>query len=248
MTFEDYPVGDLRAAAQGDSGSSGSETPSGGGGSAGEAPALAGGAPSDAGAPGATDAPTPLDDFEHQDSVILELDGRKGDWYSSNDGRGLQTPAAGADLLPSPLESARGESTHALHTFGGPFFTWGALVGASLNESEAYDLSGYRGIRFWVRLGSSWGGAAVAKQVRLNLTTAATSTGGPCTVCNDHFGADVPLTAQWTQIDLPLASLTQSGFGRPRLPLDLSAVVDLQLTFPANIAFDLWVDDIVLYR
>lgn len=244
-------MGDLRGAVTGESGAGGSEAPAVGGSSAGEAPSAEGGARPEAGAPATGETVSPLDDFEHEDGVIFELDGRKGDWYVSNDGRGTQTPRAGAELLPSPIEPARDGSTHALHTSGGPFFTWGALVGASLSAESAYDLTGYRGIRLWVRSGAPTGGPVgpgAAKQVRLNLTTAATIAGGSCTVCNDHFGADIPLTAQWAQVDLPLASLKQAGFGRPQIEQDWSAVVDLQLTFPANVSFDLWVDDIELYR
>lgn len=250
VSFEDYPLGDLDGAAQGEAGAGGSETPAAVGGSAaGEAPSLEGGAAAEGGAPATSAEVSALDDFEHEDSTILELDGRKGDWYVSNDGRGVQTPPAGADLLPTPLERARGGSTHALHTSGGPFFSWGALVGASFSSGERYDLSGYRGIRMWVRSSpSAMMGPGAAKQVRLNLTTTATSAGGPCTVCNDHFGADIPLSSQWVLVDLPLKSLKQVGFGRPQLEQDLSAVVDLQLTFPANVAFDLWVDDVELYR
>ncbi len=243
-------MGDLRGAVSGESGAGGA---TGNGAAAGEEPmSEAGAAPVAAGGvPSTPDGVSTVDDFENKDGAILELDDRKGDWYVSNDGRGMQTPRAGAELLPSSLEPPREESTQALHTVGGPFFLWGALVGVSLASGAGYDLSGYTGIRLWVRSGApavGGPGAVAAKQVRLNLTTAATSAGGSCTVCNDHFGADVPLTAQWAQVDLPLASLKQSGFGQPKLELDLSAVLDLQLTFPANVSFDLWVDDVVLYR
>jgi len=251
VSFEDYPLGDLRGGVQAEAGAGGTETPASGGSSAGQAPSTEGGATPEGGAPSTSDSVSAFDDFEHEDDVIFELDGRKGNWYVSNDGRGMQTPRAGAELLPSPIEPARESSTHALHTFGGPFFTWGALIGASLDPDGAYDLTGYRGIRLWVRSGAPTSGPVgpgAAKQVRLNFTTAATIAGGSCTVCNDHFGADVPLTAQWVQVDVPLASVKQTGFGRPQVALDLTAVVDLQLTFPANVSFDLWVDDIELYR
>lgn len=244
-------MGDLRGASavagQGGGG------PTNGGSSAGELPSSDAGSPPEAsaGSAGTDETVSAFDDFEHEDSVILELDGRKGDWYVSNDGRGTQSPRAGAELLPTALDVPREGSSSALHTFGGPFFTWGALVGASLASGEGYDLSGYAGIRLWVRSGASsgaWGAPSAAREVRLNLTTTATSAGGSCTVCNDHFGVDIPLTMEWALVDLPLAGMKQAGFGRPQLKVDLSEVVDIQLTFPANVSFDLWVDDVELYR
>jgi hypothetical protein len=109
-----------------------------------------------------------------------------------------------------------------------------------------YDLSGFRGMRLWVRSGSMLAGSA--KSVRLNLPTPDTNAGGTCMVCNDHFGFDVPLTSQWVQIDVPFSSLEQQGYGRPLLAsADLEHVTSLQLGFVGNVAFDLWVDDIELY-
>jgi hypothetical protein len=149
-------------------------------------------------------------------------------------------------LLSPPRES----SLRAAHTFGGPFPTWGALIGSSLatngSEAAAYDVSGHTGIKLWVRSGAT--SLYAAKQVRLNLPTPATTSGGGCSVCNDHFGVDVPLTSKWTQITVPFSSLRQTGYGMPRLfAPDLSHVMAIQLMFAKNVSFDLWVDDIVFY-
>lgn len=191
-----------------------------------------------------------VDDFQDTDAQILELQGRSGAWYVANDGRGLQTPRAGVPLVPAPLMPARGGSTRGVHTFGGPFSDWGALVGTQLasegGTGVAYDLSGYTGLRVWVRSGAAAPNAA--KSVRLNLRTPATVMGGSCTVCTDHFGADIPLTAQWAQIDLRFASLQQVGFGVPKLAKpDLTQALSIEFLFPANVSFDLWLDDIELY-
>jgi hypothetical protein len=87
-----------------------------------------------------------------------------------------------------------------------------------------------------------------AKKVRLNLPAVATNPGGGCTVCNDHFGVDVPLTTKWVQITVPFSTLKQTGVGKPPLPTpDLAHTTSLQLAFPANTSFDLWVDDVELY-
>jgi hypothetical protein len=198
--------------------------------------------------------PNPLvDDFQDNDSDIPENEGRSGSWYAANDGGfgGLQTPPNGADVVPVLLNPKRGDSTQGVHTFGGPFPLWGAMIGTAFatdgGEPVPYDLSSYKGLRIWVRAGASNPGAA--KKVRLNLPTTATSEGGgKCTTCDDHFGMDVPLTMQWAQVEVPFAMLKQRGFGKPAITkVDLTQVLGMELLFVANVSFDLWVDDVELY-
>ena len=256
MSFNDYPLGDIAGAAgavdQAGTGSGGAR-----GGSESLLPKA--GASSKAGGSGdqggaastVVVAENMIDDFQDSDQAILEQQGRSGSWYAANDGRGTQTPRSDQPLVPTVLETARGASTRAIHTFGGPFMTWGALIGTSLatdgERGLEYDLSGYQGMRLWVRSGST--SLSSATSVRLNLPTPGTNAGsGACTVCNDHFGFDVPLTAQWALVEVPFSSLKQHGYGRPALASpDLEHVTSLQLGFGANVAFDLWVDDIELY-
>lgn len=194
--------------------------------------------------------PSLIDDFEDGDDRILEQQGREGTWFVSNDGTGFQIPASGARVLPTPFMMPRAGSTRGLHTSGGPFETWGAIIGTSLASADdqalPYDLSGFHGIKLWVRSNSM--SLSAAKEVRLNLPTPATTSGGPCTICEDHFGAPIPLTAKWVQVDVPFANLRQSGFGRPQhAKADLTVVTSLEFQFPENVSFDLWIDDIELY-
>jgi hypothetical protein len=273
VSFNDYPLGDPQGApnsggkssaggVSAHAGASGRGGVTSGGSSASTAGASMGGSSkagdtNDAGSPdpgngGTTSVPNALmvDDFEDGNQNILELQGRSGAWYAANDGKGTQTPRAGVPLMPSLLEPARETSTHGAHTFGGPFPTWGALVGTAFASSGdntiAYDLSAYHGLRLWVRSGSMYPNAA--NKLRVNLRTPATMTGGGCTVCTDHFGADIPLTSKWVQVELPLAMLKQSGYGRPMLPSpDLRHVMAIELLFAANVTFDLWIDDLELY-
>lgn len=223
---------------------------SGGGGSANQA----GGNPDqmgDAGAPSQGNPnPNLIDDFEDGDDLIIEQQGRKGSWFVSNDGSGPQMPEDGADALPSAFMLARADSTRGMHTWGGPFRDWGAIIGTELastdGEAAAYDLSAYQGIRLWVRTNVMSPGSA--KSVRLNLPTPATSPGGGCTICDDHFGFAIPLTTKWAQVEVPFANLRQEGFGRPqRMRADLTGVTSLEFQFPENVSFDLWLDDIELY-
>ncbi|HEX2873747.1 MAG TPA: carbohydrate binding domain-containing protein [Polyangiaceae bacterium] len=259
VSFNDYPLGDLKAdeprTLLGGAAGTGSVLPNAG--SSATAGSSTGGtiiAGADGGGDGGAADVTPpdpnallVDDFEDTNAQILERQGRSGSWYVANDGRGLQTPRAGVPVVPAPLMPPRGTSTRGAHTFGGPFSTWGALIGTVLAaEGVAYDLSGYQGLRVWVRSGAAAPGAA--KSVRLNLRTPATVMGGGCTTCGDHFGADIPLTAQWAQVDVPFASLAQLGFGRPVLTKpDLEQALGIEFLFPINVSFDLWLDDIELY-
>jgi len=209
------------------------------------------GGSADAGAPATKLVSTRVvDDFEDGNAAILEQEGRSGAWYVANDGRAMQTPREGMLLLPSLLSPPRGGSTRGAHTFGGPFPTWGALIGipfaTSGSEQVSYDLSGYEGLRLWVRSGAI--GPGFATKVRLSLRTPATIAGGGCTACGDHFGADIPLTSQWAQIDVPLASLRQMGWGQPMLTTaDLAHAMGIELLFVAGMGFDLWIDDVELY-
>jgi len=253
VSFNDYPL-ELSSGASGDAslgGSAGKGGASGAGTTAGKASGGAGTSGASGTHAGGGQAPssapaTMIDDFEDGDRNILEQAGRSGAWYAANDGQGMQTPPGNSALIPSSLNLARGSSLHAAHTFGGPFGAWGALIGTSLAADGAYDVSAYDGIRLWVRSGSM--SPTAAKQVRLSLLTPQTNMGGSCTVCNDHFGAWVPLTPQWTLIELPFSDVKQEGFGVPKPPApDLTRVTGIELFFPMGVSFDLWVDDIELF-
>jgi hypothetical protein len=228
VSFNDYPLGDVEGnATAGASGGSGGISPT-------------------AGASGSfpTKRENLIDDFEDGNAAIITQQGRVGSWYVGNDGMGTQTPRMDQPVAPIFLQPARGPSQRAAHTFGGPFAGWGALIGTAFGP-DAYDLSGYSGLRLWVRTTTS---GEVAQSVRINLPMPGTNAGGDCSVCSDHFGADIPLTSVWTQLSVPFSSLRQRGFGQPQLSEpDLAHVTSLQLSFAGGVAFDLWLDDVELY-
>jgi hypothetical protein len=274
VSFNDYPLGDPNGgestagsvaaggsgASAGDSAAGGKVMPTGGANTGGSDAMPGGGTsampeggssdPDNGGAAPFTVNLNLIDDFEDGNAAIVEQQGRSGTWYIVNDGKGMQTPRADELLTPSLLSPARSQSQHGAHTFGGPFQTWGALIGTSLASSSElgipYDVGGHQGLKLWVRSGAT--SQYAAKQVRLNLPTPGTNTGGGCTVCSDHYGADVALTSKWTQVTVPFSSLKQVGWGRPHLVSpDLAHVTSIQFLFPANVSFDLWLDDIELY-
>lgn len=245
MSFNDYPLGEI----EGRAGISSGGADSGAAGSGGVLPiggsttTMAGSMP-EGGETSAKPLGSLLDDFEDDNTAIPRIDGRSGDWYTGNDTTGTQTPAPGEPPLPIPPEPARAGSNGALHTFGGSFEGWGGLIGTALSNGE-YDMSGYQGIRLWVRLGSFAPG--VAHSMRLNLPAPATnSETGLCSKCTDHFGAVVPLTAEWRQVTVYFKDLKQEGWGVPLLESpDLAHVTSLQ--FGLGTGFDVWLDDIELF-
>jgi len=209
-----------------------------------------GGSTDQSGGAPAEDNPYLIDDFEDGDAEIFERQGRKGSWFVSNDGSGSQTPDVDEPALPSEFMVVRVDSTRGMHTSGGPFATSSPILGTTLasdgTEPVPYDLSGFKGIRLWVRSNST--SPMAAKEARLNLPTSATSRGGACMICGDHFGVSVPLTSKWVQVEVPFSSLKQSGFGRPLIAkADLKLVTALEFQFSRNLSFDVWLDDIELY-
>lgn len=207
-----------------------------------------GGAPSDGGAPN-VESPI-IDDFEDGDGQILVVSGRTGTWYASNDGTDTQTPKPGQGLVPSTLMPARGASTRAARTSGGTFNTWGALIGTALfeknNTAQPYDISGYQGVRFWVKsVSNAWN---AARKMRVALPMTGTVAGSGCTVCNDHFTAEFNLSGTWTQVSVPFSALKQANTGKPQLGApDLKHVIFLEFVVGPQQVFDVYFDDIELY-
>jgi hypothetical protein len=152
--------------------------------------------------------------------------------------------------VPTTLSPARGNSTRGARTSGGAFDNWGALLGAPLLEKSGvaypYDLSGYQGIRFWVKSGTNvWNSA---KKMRLALPMTGTVAGTGCTMCNDHFAAEFNLSTTWTQVSVPFTALKQAGTGKPQLGTpDLKHVIFLEFGVGPHVSFDVYIDDVELY-
>jgi hypothetical protein len=229
VSFEDYPVGPL--------------------GSGGASALATGGASSEAGgASGAnTGASTLLiDDFEDGNSQVLLNAGRNGYWFTANDGTGMQSPDPHADALPELLSPPRGMSTRALHTSGSGFSVWGALVGANFvavgMTAMPYSISAYQGVTFTAKLGR----VGVTAKARLAITNYDTLYG--CTTCDDHFGATVTFSDVFQTIQVPFASLKQTGFGKPLLQtFDTDRTYTLQFSWAKAETFDVWIDDVSFY-
>jgi hypothetical protein len=271
VSFDDYPVGSLRNDASAGKGAQGGGGSGGKGGSGGTVGSSSGGSSSggkggtvgstggsaatsgDAGSPatvggaggeGTVEPPTlMIDDFEDGDIVVLPNDNRMGDWLMDDDDVGYQNTHLPFNVqdLNAALEPARGESTRALHTWGGNHDGWGALVRADLNEQNgtdfAYDLSEYTGLKVWARSGNSdnfpmWVAVVTPDAI----------------ASRDHFGTSVNVSPEWELYTLPFAAMEQDGWGAPVESFKLDEAVGIQFLLGTNdVDFDVWIDDVTLY-
>jgi hypothetical protein len=202
---------------------------------------------------------------------ILRNCGRSGEWFTYNDGSGVQTPMAaladgGANqFLPDLIPGGRGTSQYAAHTYGGGFTGYAGmgftLVGRADGNNGAYDAAshGYTGISFYARLGSTQASAQtnILVQVTDKYSDAA---GGLCNPaqnsgtaqCFDHPKLTIPLNTTWTLVTVSFASLARSGWGyNGTTPLDPTSLYTISFEdngyAGGNVApftFDIWIDDV----
>ena len=180
-----------------------------------------------------------IDDFEDNDARIAPLENRAGFWSASNDNTGTQRPALRGPLSMTRIPGGRGASRFALHTSGGKFTKWGALLAAELSARRCYDASAYAGLRFWARGRGSFN--VVAKMTQISPA----EYGGSCTHdCYDGHRALVSVTSNWQERRITWAELKQKGFGQV-VPFDPRSLLSLEFTVaPEQTPFDFWVDDV----
>jgi hypothetical protein len=213
---------------------------------------------SDADAGGARDAfetgtttPGLIDDMEDNDSFILSREGRQGVWFVVNDGTpgAVQTP--GAPFVMTAIPSGRGASLYAARSTGHGFASWRPLMGFWFHQpttgpKQAYDVSRYRGITFFARFAAS-DAAMISPSLRVVVPVRATDPDGMvCTGggCNDHFGANIALTPEWTSYTILFGAMTQEGWGTQAGQFDAENAYGVEFEFPIQATFDCWIDDI----
>jgi len=202
-------------------------------------------------------SPGLVDDLNDGNGYILENDGRRGGWYTYNDGTGIQTPAGAPPGPPYVCEPETFVPTNGQAcTSGSGFTSWGAGLGVGLLSgadcvSCKYDATAYSGVRFTIS-------GSVVGSVRFMVVTTATHNvrwGGTCAddkVCADNYGTNVTITTQPQVVEVPWTILRQSGWGTPvlfnvRELNNLQWEVDRNTTAPV-VSFDsLCVDDVSFY-
>lgn len=192
--------------------------------------------------------PAIIDDMEDGDYDICENEDRTGSWYTYNES------TTGTQTLELYLE-AREDSVVEMRTVGSSIGSWGATVGVILNGVTLaarlpYDVSGYTGIRFWIRRGpdSSSPSGVIVNMVQEN--TANTDQGGTCEEgpedCSDHYADSVSVSSTWKQYTLPFSGFDQVGWG-DYFPMDLENVLGFEFLMEEYSAFDLLIDDFEFY-
>jgi hypothetical protein len=146
---------------------------------------------------------------------------------------------------------------------------WGATLAITFNADrnnsghalEAYDASGWDGVALWVRLGEQPSNRAMLVSAKDPFTadppgsgsTAArycqTADGKPDAQKCDPFGLAVLLEPEWRFVTVPFELMQQKGYGvpSPNGRLDPAQLLGLELGFSSG-DWDIWVDDISLYR
>ena len=223
---------------------------SGAGGEAGAAGSTPGGSSGTAGSTGSTnfectvragDANDPvIDDLATDDFLVPHNGDRTGEWYSFSDGT--------AEVAVSHVPGSDGEN-YAIHIEGGPFESWGAGFGLTLNQPDAdgaasnglacaYDASAYTGISFSVK------GSGTFRITVQSMDVVPPSGGGTCeSTCYDAHTKRLEATGDWQQIVVPFRTLEQRGFGTP-LDLDLANLRSIQFEVNSPSAINLTIDDI----
>ncbi|MEY4508483.1 MAG: hypothetical protein RLZZ450_605 [Pseudomonadota bacterium] len=182
-----------------------------------------------------------LDDFEDGDSSPLASSGADGYWFVYTDhSRGTITPPDGTKPTPA-LEGAAG-TARSMHIVGGGFTAYGAgLILFPSAQQCTFDVSLVRGVGFWLK------GSTSSAKLIVSVATTQTLDSTYCgTSCNDFHNATYALTSAWTHYSMPWSDLKQSGWGTPA-PFLASQMEYLQFSFPANITFSLYVDEVGFY-
>ena len=218
-----------------------------------------------------------ISDFEDPVAATVVQAGtpmRNGYWYSYNDMSATctQTPANGVAYLPTTPATFPADgtsSTMALHAMWNTCSTWGAGVGADLNQPAVdggmytgpkvpYDLTGYTGITFWAM---ATAGSDTKLRIKLPMTDETKIVdGGNCdeavvgaNKCSDDWGTafSLPTNGSWTQITISFSDATkfkQEGWGAI-FPWAPSHVTSIQIqSSDMGESYDFWVDDMYLTK
>ncbi|MBN2196334.1 MAG: hypothetical protein JW751_26205 [Polyangiaceae bacterium] len=232
----------------------------GGGGAGGTGSAETGGTGGGTGGDGTGGEANPdlVDDFETIDTHIEEVSGRSGYWYTyRGGGDGVITPDQGEDVRPGTLPAGSG-SGRGLHvTCTEPFTDWGGGFGFKLADGDPYaGLADYAGVTFLVRSGVGYGDPHPNLDFRVLITDIVkTNDGGTCPPsghtadeCDNAHQQSLEVTADWTRVTLAFANLRQeTGWGY-QVDFDPSHALAMQIQAGVGDTFDVWIDDVELYR
>jgi hypothetical protein len=200
---------------------------------------------------GITDPPRPcgdelmIDDFEDGDHFICNSGRRRGAWFSFGDGSPDGQLGSGTLFSPSPIPAGEtNTSRRAAHFTGSGFTRWGAILGLNFNfdgiSRAPYNANSAGIIKFRMKSNTPIGFDIITPDTALVID------GGTCVEgadgnCNRHFRWDISVPAPgWTEYKVPFSALRQDGNAQ----WDPSKLFGLQFVAPANVSFDVWIDDV----
>ncbi len=181
-----------------------------------------------------------IDDLSTDDFVVPQNGSRIGEWYTFSDGS--------AEVEISHVAGADG-ADFAVRIEGGPFETWGAGFGLTLNQPDAdgvmsdglacaYDASAYTGIRFMAR------GSGPFRVTVQGMNVVPAAGGGTCeSSCYDAHTRRLEATDDWQEFVVPFRTLEQRGFGTAA-EFDPTILRSIQFEVNAPNGIDLSLDDI----
>lgn len=172
--------------------------------------------------------------FENGSLAVASVGGRGGtSWRLIADG------SAGTGAVAAASIPERCGSRGALKLTGAGYTTWGVIAQALLRTSnQTYDASGYKGLRFSMR-------ATGIARIRLKVPDKNTFlSGGVCTKCDDHFGADLDLTTSWQTFTIMFSALKQAGYADQFPAFNASAMYGMEFYVGRDNTFEVWLDDV----
>jgi hypothetical protein len=199
-----------------------------------------------------------IDDMDQGlEGGILPCEGRMGGWYAFNDGYCSQEPSPLTDPFPYSSPGAEGVG-NAIRTYGSceaALEAWGAGIGFDLNNTGSteytkspYNASGqgYRGLRFWAKLGST---LSSGRYVTVSFPDRYTDPiGGYCyTGCYADWQYSVYVTTTWGQFDVPFSLLSPHPYIEPEYYFDPTGIMSVHFRFQPGEMFDLWIDNVSFY-
>jgi len=221
-----------------------------------------------------------ISDFEDLAAATVVMAGtptRNGYWYTYNDASStcVQTPKAMDTTMkyigtapPSGVPNA-GMGSLSLHGSWSGCMTWGAGIGADLNQPAApdggtysgpkvpYDVTQYKGVTFWAQV---TGTADTALRIKFPMTDETKIIdGGSCdeavvgmNKCSDDYGEqfNLPGNGSWKQFTIKWddTGFHQEGWGA-MFTWNPMHVTSIQIqSVDKTEPYDFWVDDIYFIK
>ncbi|HET9955380.1 MAG TPA: carbohydrate binding domain-containing protein, partial [Polyangiaceae bacterium] len=197
-----------------------------------------------------------IDDLEDGNGRILEIDGRTGPWYVVSDGSG--SPSATGTLTPEA--DAENKAVH--FKLGGDASSWGSGVQVDLknpgddakaDSRSGWDASAYTGLTFRAK-----GNGSLRLKLNTSSVVSQEEKGTCASDCFNAHGANLTLGSSWKTYVVVFGSETsglpegekltlaqEDGWGTK---VEFKASELMGLTLQGSKAFELWMDDVKLFK